>query len=385
VLSANYWHMRNITFTNMADTLTNILNVKIFNARDYEVQALKNNFAKDNLAEQAMLRLMLKLSVVQVSLVALLMIGLLGMLLVNFKNNVGDLVFVLLLASNIVKNVDELSVVLAKYTHVYAKCADAMKTIFVAHDIVDGDDAIVLNIPNGKIEFKNVSFQYDNVPHLFKNKSINIHAGAKVGLVGFSGAGKTSLLNLLVRLYDAQNGEIYIDNQNLKSVTIDSLRKNISLVPQNITLFNRSIYDNILYGKTSATPIEVYAAAKKALCDQFVLNLPDSYQTICQEHGIVLSASECQRIAIARAFLRDTKIILLDEPAVCMDLESEHVLQAALRDLYVNRTVIVVSNKMATLKELDRIIVFNNGKIVQDGTHEQLIKINGTYKDLYLS
>ena len=258
-----------------------------------------------------------------------------------------------------------------------------MTILNAAHDIVDEEHARPLKITEGRIEFKDVSFHYKEGAKLFQNKSIEIHPGEKVGLVGFSGSGKSTFVNLILRLFEVEEGEITIDNQNINRVTQGSLRENIALIPQDISLFHRSLMDNIRYGRTTATDAEVIEASQQAHCDEFICKLRDSYQSLVGERGVKLSGGQRQRIAIARAILKNARILILDEATSALDSVTEKYIQDALHYLMQGKTTIVIAHRLSTLSEMDRILVFDNGVIIEDGTHDQLIKLNGHYAKLW--
>ena len=250
--------------------------------------------------------------------------------------------------------------------------------------IKEADNANQLAITNGKIEFKDVSLSYENDKNLALNSiSLIIEPGKTTALVGPSGAGKSSCLNLIPRFYDPSNGSIEIDEQNIKHLTLDSLRSCISLVSQEPKLFDVSIKENISYGNTSASYNEIVDASKSAAAHEFIMSLPNQYETIVGEKGFSLSGGQKQRISIARAFLRDAPILLLDEATSSLDNESENLIQTAIKKLMQNRTTIVIAHRLSTIIDANKIAVFDSGKIVEIGTHQQLIKNDGLYSNLY--
>ena len=250
--------------------------------------------------------------------------------------------------------------------------------------IKEADNAKQLAITNGKIEFKDVSLSYENDENLALNSiSLIIEPGTTTALVGPSGAGKSSCLNLIPRFYDPSNGSIEIDGQNIKNLTLDSLRSCISLVSQEPKLFDVSIKENISYGNTSASYNEIVDASKSAAAHEFIMSLPNQYETIVGEKGFSLSGGQKQRISIARAFLRDAPILLLDEATSSLDNESENLIQIAIKKLMQNRTTIVIAHRLSTIIDANKIAVFDSGKIVEIGTHQELIKNDGIYSNLY--
>ena len=241
-----------------------------------------------------------------------------------------------------------------------------------------------LIIKNSKIEFKNISFKYDSVEtQAIKNINFTIPGNTMSAFVGHSGAGKSTIINLLPRFYDPQNGFIEIDGQNIKDVSLSSLRKNISLVSQDVILFDDTIKKNIAYAKENADQDEIEKACKFAAADEFILNLKNGYDTIVGENGVRLSGGQKQRISIARAILKESPIILLDEATSSLDAESEEIVQNAILNLIKNKTTLVIAHRLSTIHNADNIFVLKNGNIISNGTHEYLISNCGEYKSLY--
>lgn len=240
-----------------------------------------------------------------------------------------------------------------------------------------------MKVTQGQIFFDKVKFCYMGSEALFKNKSVIIEPGQKVGLVGYSGSGKTTFVNLILRLYDATEGLILIDGQDIKEVTQDSLRANIGMIPQDPSLFHRTLMENIRYGRINATDEEVIEAAKKAHAHDFIINLPEGYNSLVGERGVKLSGGQRQRIAIARAILKNAPILLLDEATSQLDSVAESYIQESLWRLMQNKTTIVIAHRLSTLLHMDRILVFEEGQIIEDGTHSELLERNGQYKSLW--
>ena len=218
---------------------------------------------------------------------------------------------------------------------------------------------------------------------MLKNLSFRVESGERVGIVGLSGAGKTTLVNLMMRLYEPTDGAIYIDGQDIKSITQKSLRDNISFIPQETTMFNRTIRENIKYGRTSATNKEILRAAHEASAEDFILSAPQKYETYIGDRGIKLSGGQRQRIAIARAFLKDAPILILDEATSALDSETENTIQKSFAKLSNGRTTVVIAHRLSTLRNMDRLIVLDHGKIVESGTHKALLRKNGIYAKLW--
>ncbi|MEC8063273.1 MAG: ABC transporter ATP-binding protein [Pseudomonadota bacterium] len=240
-----------------------------------------------------------------------------------------------------------------------------------------------LRVDEGAIHFANVSYQHSGRTPLFDGFNLTVNSGEKVGLVGFSGSGKTTLLHLLLRFYTPSSGVITIDGQNILDVTVSSLRQNVAMIPQDSTMFHRSILENIRYGRVSATDEEVYAAARSAHAHDFIMQLPDGYATVVGSKGVSISGGQRQRVAIARAFLKDAPILLLDEATSALDSVTERSVYAGLTALMENRTTIVIAHRLSTVKAMDRIVVMDAGEIVEQGRHDDLLKKNGYYARMW--
>ena len=251
------------------------------------------------------------------------------------------------------------------------------------NEIYNDENAPSLKLKNASIEFKNISFTYPDGTQALKNLSTRIEGGTKVGLVGISGSGKTTFLNLIPRFFDLKNGSILIDNQNINDINLNSLRKEISLVSQDVILFDDTIKENILYGNAFASNENIIEACKFAAAQDFVEKLPNKYETIIGENGIKLSGGQKQRLSIARAILKNSSIILLDEATSSLDSESEAVIQKAIENLTKNKTTIIIAHRLSTVMNCDKILVFKNGKIIEEGKHEFLVNNSLTYKNLY--
>lgn len=253
-------------------------------------------------------------------------------------------------------------------------------------DIFDEEGAVPLHNVEGKITFKHVSFEYpdDHTPVL-ADIDLTIKPGEKVALVGPSGGGKTTLCNLLPRFYDPTEGEILLDDQNIKKVTLQSLRSNVGVVQQDVYLFSGSVYENIAYGKPGASKEEVIKAAKLAGAHDFIQELKDGYETYVGERGVKLSGGQKQRISIARVFLKSPKVLLLDEATAALDNESEHLVSESLDKLAAGRTTLTIAHRLTTIHGADRILVLSGSRIVEEGNHETLMKKKGIYYQLYTS
>ena len=248
---------------------------------------------------------------------------------------------------------------------------------------VDKEGSTELVVSSGEIEFKDVSFQYNEKKEILKNVSLHIKPGEKLALVGPSGGGKTTICHLIPRFYPLEHGSISIDGQDINDVTLDSLRKNIGIVQQDVFLFNGNFKDNIIYGNPSASMDEIIDAAKKANIYDFIMSLPDGFETEIGERGVKLSGGQKQRLSIARVFLKNPAILILDEATSSLDNTTEILIQEALDELCKGRTTIVVAHRLSTIKNAQKIVVIGNGEIKEEGTHDELVKKDGIYATLY--
>jgi subfamily B ATP-binding cassette protein MsbA len=251
------------------------------------------------------------------------------------------------------------------------------------NSVAENKDKKELVVKNKNIEFKNVNFFYPDGTQALKNISTTIVGGTTVALVGKSGSGKSSFINLIPKFYNLETGEIKIDNQNINEVSLTSLRKEIAVVSQDTILFDDTVAANIGYGKIDASKEDIILASKNAAAAEFVDQLPAGYETIIGENGVKLSGGQKQRISIARAILKDSSIILLDEATSALDSESEAQVKFAIDNLIKNRTTIIIAHRLSTIKNADKIIVLSKGSLVGEGTHEELMKNSDTYKKLY--
>lgn len=268
-------------------------------------------------------------------------------------------------------------------TKYYGEAREGLEEILSEHVIIDSPNAKAVIFSKGAITIGSIDFEYENTK-VFKDFSIKIPAGQKIGFVGRSGAGKTTLVSLLLRHFEVQKGEIKIDGHNILDVTLESLRRAIAFVPQDTSLFHRTILENIRYSSPQSTDLEVKHAAQFAQADMFIENLPEGYNTVVGERGVKLSGGQRQRIAIARAFLRNAPILILDEATSSLDSESEHAIQMSLEELMKDKTVIAIAHRLSTLKKMDRIVIIEDGKIVEDGIPENLLKkSDGIFKNMW--
>jgi len=303
-----------------------------------------------------------------------------------YSNNfvtIGDFTFVISLSISILWNLWFLASQFVSFSEQVGLCKQALSIISQPHEIIDAQNAKPLVVSTGKIQFHDVTFHYGEGAHLFRNKNIVIEGGQKVGLVGFTGSGKSTFVNLILRLFEVESGEITIDSQNVNQVTQQSLREQIALIPQDISLFHRTLMENIRFGNTKATDEEIIEIARKAHCHEFISQLPKGYQSLVGERGIKLSGGQRQRIAIARAMLKNAPILILDEATSSLDAITEKYIHDALNLIMQNKTTIVIAHRLSTLSKMDRILVFDNGEIIEDGTHKELLEKAGHYAKMW--
>jgi ATP-binding cassette subfamily B protein len=370
----------------LADAITNALNILLFTSRRAEEDNMERRQTEVFLSQRASWRVGEWSNVLQnVASFAceLVMMSYVAAEWVAGRMTVGDVVFVQGVLVVLFRNIHDVGRIVRT---VYESSADASEMIEMLNqtpEILDAKNAKPLAVTRGAISFKDVRFRYTGGKRILEAFSLAIKPREKIALVGPSGSGKSTVTKLLFRFFDIQQGVITIDAQNIAKVTQDSLRASIAFVPQEPILFHRTLMENIRYGRPSATDDEVFAAAKKAHCHEFIEAQPEGYATYVGERGIKLSGGERQRVAIARAILKDAPILVLDEATSSLDSESESLIQDALQQLMKNKTVIVIAHRLSTIMEMDRIIVMQHGKVVDEGTHEALQKRVGMYRTLW--
>jgi ATP-binding cassette subfamily B protein len=380
-------HSHKITKLNgkIVDCLGNIVNVRLFSRYDYEREYYARGQQEEYDAYNKSMIFNANIKLFLAVFTLTFMFSMVGGALYCYNNDIitiGDLALVLSYQS-LIGLVWMMGMEIVSFYELTGNCSEALNIINRAHDIRDTPDARRLKITDGSIVFDHVTFNYARNNNVFKDKSITIKAKEKVGLVGFSGSGKTTFVNLILRYFDINNGKILIDGQDITKVTQDSLRRSISLIPQESMLFHRSLIENIRYGKIDATDDEVVEAAKRAHAHEFILKLSDKYYTMVGERGMKLSGGQRQRIAIARAILKDAPILILDEATSALDSVTEKEIQESLDGLMQGKTVMVIAHRLSTLLNMDRILVFDKGTIVEDGSHQELIDKEGHYAKLW--
>jgi ATP-binding cassette subfamily B protein len=368
----------------MVDVINNMPLVRAFCGLRFEHDRFDATVNRELTARGRSLRYLEKLRIMHAAITVVLTIALLAWAIVLWQRGgatTGDVVLVCTLGLSILSATRDLAVALVDVTQHVARLTEAIATLLLPHELRDDPDAEPLVKAGAAIAFSNISFRYPGGLKVFDNFSLRIQPGQRVGLVGQSGGGKSSLFVLLQRFYDVQHGNITIDGQEIAKVTQQSLREAISVVPQDISLFHRSIMENIRYGRPNATDDEVLRAAIAARCD-FVETLPEGLATMVGDRGVKFSGGQRQRIAIARAFLKDSPILLLDEATAALDSESEEAIREALARLMRGRTVIAIAHRLATLRHFDRVIMLQSGRIIEDGPPALLMEGGGPYREL---
>ncbi|UFX43369.1 ABC transporter ATP-binding protein/permease [Bradyrhizobium sp. 41S5] len=368
----------------MVDVINNLPLVRAFCGLGYEHDRFDATVNRELVARGRSLRYLEKLRLVHAAVTVILTIAMLAWALNLWQQGAattGDVVLVCTLGISILSATRDLAVALVDVTQHVARLTEALATLLQPHELKDHPEAEVLVKSGAAIAFNNVSFRYPGGLQVFERFSLRIQPGQRVGLVGQSGGGKSTLFTLLQRFYDVEQGNITVDGQDISRVTQQSLRAAISVVPQDISLFHRSILENIRYGRPDATDDEVRRAAIAARCD-FIETLPEGMNTIVGDRGVKVSGGQRQRIAIARAFLKDAPILLLDEATAALDADSEEAIREALSRLMRGRTVVAIAHRLATLRSFDRVLVLQGGRIVEDGPPDILVKGRGPYRDL---
>jgi len=368
----------------MVDVINNMPLVRAFCGLSFEHDRFDATVGRELTARGRSLRYLEKLRILHAGITIMLTIALLAWAIMLWQHGAattGDVVLVCTLGLSILSATRDLAVALVDVTQHVARLTEAIATLLLPHELKDHPEAEPLVKAGAAIAFNNVAFQYPGGLKVFDRFSLRLQAGQRVGLVGQSGGGKSSLFVLLQRFYDVQQGSITIDGQDISRVTQESLREAIAVVPQDISLFQRSIMENIRYGRPTATDDEVLRAAIAARCD-FVETLPEGMATMVGDRGVKVSGGQRQRIAIARAFLKDAPILLLDEATAALDSESEEAIREALARLMRGRTVIAIAHRLATLRNFDRVVMLKGGKIIEDGPPDRLMQGEGPYREL---
>ncbi|HVY53869.1 MAG TPA: ABC transporter ATP-binding protein [Gammaproteobacteria bacterium] len=384
------WEAHSKAVTNLTgkivDVFTNMMTVRLFARGKYETKYLRRYQTEEiNKAKRAMW--FLEWTRIGMGLSGLFLVfGMVFLLIHGWINHwvtLGDFTQIGMQVFWLMSWIWYVTYQMTIFTRETGTIRNALSLIRKEHDIPDKKGARPIVVKQGSIRFEDVTFSYNRKRNVFKKFNLTIPAGQKIGLVGFSGSGKSTFVNLILRFYDLQNGQILIDEQNIADVTQDSLHECIAMIPQDPTLFNRSLMENIRYGRLDATDEEVIEASKLAHCDEFINKLDEGYNTLVGERGIKLSGGQRQRIAIARAILKNAPILILDEATSSLDTVTEKLIQESLQGLMKNRTTIVIAHRLSTLTDMDRILVFQKGQIIEDGTKEDLLKKDGDFSRLW--
>ena len=384
-VAASHETFSNLT-SNLEENLSGIRTVQSFTNENLEVKKFKNGI---NAYVQDKKRIF-KISSVFDSSVYVFIMGLipfstiLGMFFVINQNiNMGDLMAIMLFMDILFGPIFSVLGIAETIQESSAGLTRVFDLLEVKPEIFDSPQCITLPKVKGSIEFKNVSFKHKTGKEIFKNLNLKINPGEYIALVGPSGSGKSTFCNLIPRFYDVSSGQVLVDQTDVRNINLENLRKNIGFVHQETFLFSGTIKENIEYGKLGASMEEIVEAAKNAYCHDFIMKLPNKYETLIGQHGSSLSGGQKQRIAIARTFLKNPPILIFDEATSSLDNESEKYIQKSMEKLSVGRTTIVIAHRLSTIQNAKRILVLSNGNIVQEGTHKELINQEGVYLELY--
>jgi ATP-binding cassette subfamily B protein len=369
----------------MVDVVSNMTVVKAFGRVTSEHHRLSGALKKEMLTRKRSLYYLEKLRILHALTTAVFTFGLLAWAISLWDKGhatAGDVILVCTLGISVLSATRDLAVALVDVTQHLARLSEALRTLLRPHTLLQPATAINLNPRARSVEFADVSFSYPGGAQVLNALSFKIHPGERIGIVGPSGSGKSTVFALMQRFYEADRGRILIDDRDVRQVTDQTLRHAVAVVAQDVTLFHRSLRENIRYGRPGASDEEIWSAAVAARCDDFISALPQGLDTVVGDRGAKLSGGQRQRIAIARAFLKDAPILLLDEATSALDTHSEEVIREALTGLMRGRTVMAIAHRLSTLKNFDRIMVIENGAVVEVGRPEKLINDGGAYKTL---
>lgn len=370
----------------LTDIVSNIGLVRSFGAARREQQRLSLKIDDEMQAQRASLRSLERLRLFHAAAVFVVTAGVLVWAVELWRRgeiSTGDVVLTTTLGFTVLHASRDFAMALVDMVQQFAKLGEAVQVLGLPHEMEDAPEAKPLEVRGGSIRFKSVGFSYPDGRTVLANFQLEVPAGQKVGIVGRSGAGKTTIAALLQRLYDPDIGEVSIDGQNIAQVTQESLRASIAVVQQDISLFHRSILENLRYGRPEASDEQVFRAVDAARCTELINSLPEGFETIVGERGMKLSGGQRQRLAIARAFLMDAPIVLLDEATSAIDTESEQSIQEALSRLFKGRTVVAIAHRLSTLDTFDRVVVLDHGRVVEDGAPRWLLQSKGVYSRMY--
>jgi len=369
----------------LTDVVSNIGLVRAFGGAQRERERLSSKIHEEMQAQRASLRSLERLRLFHAITVFVVTAGVLMWSVELWRRrqiSTGDVVLTTTLGFTVLHASRDFAMAMVDMVQQFAKLGEAVQVLGLPHEMHDAPDAKPLVVRGGSIEFRQVGFSYPNGQEVLKGFDLHVKGGEKVGLVGRSGAGKSTIIALLQRLYDPDSGRLSIDGQDIAKVTQLSLRSSIAVVQQDISLFHRSLLENLRYGRPDATDEEVYSAVEAARCAEFIERLPQGYDTLVGERGMKLSGGQRQRLAIARAFLMNASIVLLDEATSALDTESEQSIQEGLSRLFKGRTVIAIAHRLSTLDSFDRIVVLERGRIIEDGPPRRLLQGLGAYSHM---
>ena len=387
-LSFAYAEASSLLKGKMVDSISNVDTVQYTGSVEYEKRHVGTHITvqrTSHLAEWWWSEWILVTNGALLSIFAFAMFGLAMYLITNGSISVGTLLLIILIVIELEHRMFFLGQHMTQAVSYYGQVNEGLKELLEPHEIVNRPGSKPLKVRNGVIEFQKLDFSYRGNRVFYGTFDLRIEGGEKVGLVGHSGAGKSTLVSLLQRRFDLDGGRILIDDQSVSDASLDSLRQAIAFVPQSTSLFHRPIIENIRYGRLDASDEDVMHAAELAQADSFIRELPEGYHTKVGERGVMLSGGQRQRISVARAVLRNAPILLLDEATSALDSISEAAIQKALSELMKGKTVIAIAHRLSTLRAMDRIVVMDDGQIVEDGTHDQLLGFGGVYASLWNS
>ena len=386
ILSNKAAEVRSTVIGHIVDILSNIVSVRFFIGKKFEINYLNKIYQTSIQTEQVRDWLFIKIRMFQESSFVVFQLICLLWLVAGIKSQTvtpGDFALIMILNISIVNCLHALSRNISEFAESFGNVTQGFSIIHSTVEIQDKVGSKDLMVTKGEILFENVQFYYGNSKPIFENKSVKINSGQKIGLVGYSGSGKSTFVNLILRLFDVTQGRILIDNQDIRNISQESLRQAIGIIPQDLSLFNRTLMKNIHYGRMNSSDNEIIEAAKRAHAHEFIYGLPEGYKTLVGERGVKLSGGERQRIAIARAILKNAPILILDEATSQLDSITERLIQESLLGLMQGKTTIVIAHRLSTILHMDRILVFDKGKIIQDGSHADLMTEKGLYKTLW--